>query len=134
MREVRERLGDAVVIEAIPGPSAVATALSISGIPADAYLFLGFPPHKKGRKTFFDTFMTSPHTIVFYESPHRIIKALESIVERIDASRRVAVCREITKLHEEVVTGTASEVLIRFKNRPDTVRGEFVVVVAPADA
>jgi 16S rRNA (cytidine1402-2'-O)-methyltransferase len=133
VREVREHFGDAVVIEAIPGPSAVATALSLSGIPGDAYLFMGFPPHKKGRKTFFDTLASSSYTVVFYESPHRIMKALEALAERIDASRTIAVCREMTKLHEEVVTGTAEEVLSRFRERPDTVRGEFVVIVAPQD-
>lgn len=134
VREVRERFGDVVIIDAVPGPSAVATALSISGIPADAYLFVGFPPHKKGRKTFFDTLTASPYTTVFYESPHRIIKALESLVERLEVTRTVSVCREITKLHEEVVTGSAPEVLARYTKRPDTVRGEFVVIVAPLEA
>jgi len=129
VRSVRERFGDTVRIEAIPGPSAVATALSLAGFPADAFLFLGFPPHKKGRKTFFETVAASTHTTVFYESPHRILKALESLVEVLPEGRHVAVCRELTKMFEEAVVGTPREVLTRFTDRPDTVRGEFVVVV-----
>jgi 16S rRNA (cytidine1402-2'-O)-methyltransferase len=126
--EVRARFGDSVTIEAIPGPSAVAAALSIAGMSGDAYTFLGFPPHKKGRKTFFDELATSPYTVVFYESPHRILKALEALTERLEG-RTIAVCREITKLHEEVVTGIPADILAHFNNHPDTVRGEFVIVV-----
>jgi 16S rRNA (cytidine1402-2'-O)-methyltransferase len=126
---VRERFGDMVRIEAIPGPNAVATALSLAGFPADAFLFLGFPPHKKGRKTFFETVAESTHTTVFYESPHRILKALESLAEALPEGRQIAVCRELTKMYEEAVVGTPHEVLARFTERPDTVRGEFVVVV-----
>jgi 16S rRNA (cytidine1402-2'-O)-methyltransferase len=129
VHEVRERFGDTVTIDAIPGPSAVSTALSLAGFPADTYLFLGFPPHKKGRKTFFETVAESTYTTVFYESPHRIMKALESLTEVLPENRRIAICRELTKMHEEVVVGTAKEVHTHFIQRPDTVRGEFVVVV-----
>jgi len=129
VHEVRERFADAVRIETVPGASAVAAALSIAGVSADAFHFLGFPPHKKGRKTFFDTLCEQNGTVVFYESPHRIIKALESLNERLQGTERVVVTRELTKMHEEVVDGTPSEVLEHFNTHPDTVRGEFVVIV-----
>lgn len=134
VREVRAQFHEDVVIDALPGPSAVAAALSISGIPADRYTFFGFPPHKKGRKTFFETVAACPHTAVFYESPHRIMKTLEALVDLIPEGRTVAVCREMTKMHEEVITGAARDVLARFTDRPDTVRGEFVVVIGGGDA
>jgi 16S rRNA (cytidine1402-2'-O)-methyltransferase len=130
VQEVRERFGGTVTIDAIPGPSAVATALSLAGFPADTYLFLGFPPHKKGRKTFFETVAESVYTTVLYESPHRIMKALESLTEVLPEKRRIAVCRELTKMHEEVVVGTAAEVHTHFVQKPDTVRGEFVIVIS----
>jgi 16S rRNA (cytidine1402-2'-O)-methyltransferase len=132
VREVRARFGDEVRIDALPGPSAVVAALSISGATGDMYTFFGFPPHKKGRKTFFDTLAACPHTAVLYESPHRIVKALEALTERMP-DRPIAVCREITKLYEEVRTGTPADVLAWFTARPDTVRGEFVVVVYGPD-
>ena len=126
---IRKQYGESVVIETIPGPSAVTAALALSGFSSDSFLFLGFPPHKKGRKTFFEAIATSPYTTVFYESPHRIMKALESLAEVLTPERRVAVCRELSKLYEESVIGTAPQVLARFTERPDTVRGEFVVVI-----
>lgn len=126
---VRTRYGDAVRIDAVPGPSAVAAALSISGIPADRYVFLGFPPHKKGRKTFFDELALSRDTTVFFESPHRILKALEALAERLQNTQRVAVSRELTKVHEETIIGSAHDVFARFSAMRDKVRGEFVVVV-----
>lgn len=126
---VRAEFKDDVRIETIPGPSAVTAALALSGFSSDSFLFLGFPPHKKGRKTFFENVAQSTYTTVFYESPHRIMKALESLAEVIHDGRRVAVCRELTKLYEETVIGSASDVVEHFQNHPDTVRGEFVVVV-----
>lgn len=133
VREVRAQLLGEVVIDAVPGPSAVAAALSISGISGDQYTFFGFPPHKKGRKTFFENVVACPHTAVFYESPHRIMKTLEALADLVPRERTVAVCREMTKVHEEVVAGAAHEVLARFTGRPDTVRGEFVVIVEGRD-
>lgn len=130
VRMVVERCGAEVRVEVIPGPSAVIAALSISGVPADAFTFLGFPPHKKGRATFFDVIAREERTVVFYESPHRILKALDELRTRLDGSRRVTLARELTKVHEEVVRGTATEVCAHFREHPDTVRGEFVVVVS----
>lgn len=127
--KVREKFSDEVVIEAIPGPSALAAALSIAGVSVESFIFLGFPPHKKGRKTFFDALATLGHTVVFYESPHRILKALETLALPLHEGRRVVLCRELTKLHEEVVRGTAEELTRYFAAHSDHVRGEFVVIV-----
>lgn len=118
-----------VEIISIPGPSAVASALSIAGLPASDFLFLGFLPHKKGRMTLFTEIAKSERTVVFYESPHRILKSLEVLSETLDDSRKVVVCREMTKVFEQVVRGRGSEVFDYFKTNSDKVRGEFVVVV-----
>jgi 16S rRNA (cytidine1402-2'-O)-methyltransferase len=124
---VRMRLPD-VVIVAVPGVSAVTTALSVSGMSADTFTFLGFPPHKKGRKTFFERLAIQTGLMVFYESPHRILKALESLV-LVAPEATVCVCRELTKLHEEVVQGIPEEILAHYTEHSDRVRGEFVVIV-----
>jgi 16S rRNA (cytidine1402-2'-O)-methyltransferase len=131
VREVRERFGDTVSIEAIPGASAVAGALSVAGVDADSFTFLGFPPHKKGRETFFTVVPSYTHTVIFYESPHRILKALHSLVKVLPEDSTVTVVRELTKIHEEVVQGSATHVHTHYINHPDTVRGEFVVMVSP---
>ncbi len=130
VREVRERFGSTVPIEAIPGASAVAAALSVAGVEGDAFTFLGFPPHKKGRETFFNMIPIFTHTVVFYESPHRILKALTALEKVLSEANTVTIVREITKIHEEVVQGTSSEVRAHFIAHPDTVRGEFVVLVS----
>jgi len=117
-------------IEAIPGASALTAALSIAGLDASTFLFLGFLPHKKGRQTLFKEIANEKRTVVFYESPHRIEKALATLAE-LSSERQVAVCRELTKLYESVVRGTATEVHEHFKQHQGEVRGEFVVVVAP---
>lgn len=127
----RERLGDSLRVETIPGPSALTAALSISGLSIDSFIFLGFLPHKKGRKTLFKEIADETRTVVFYESPHRIEKALSSLKEVVSPTRKIAVFRELTKIHEEMVSGTVSEVLTHFATHKDRVRGEFVVIVAP---
>ncbi len=126
--KIREQV-ESVEIIAIPGPSAVASALSVAGLPASNFLFLGFLPHKKGRMTLFNEIEESKRTIVFYESPHRILKTLEVLAESIDETRKVVVCREMTKVFEQVISGNSSEILAYFNANSDKVRGEFVVVV-----
>jgi 16S rRNA (cytidine1402-2'-O)-methyltransferase len=122
-----------VKIVTIPGASALTAALSISGIPSPQFTFYGFLPHKKGRETIFKEISnTRGRTSVFYESPHRIMKTLESLVEHLGDDRKVAIARELTKVFEEVVEGSAAEVFQYFKNNPDKVRGEFGVIVSPA--
>jgi 16S rRNA (cytidine1402-2'-O)-methyltransferase len=127
---VRERLQDSVRIEGIPGPSALATALSVAGVSAAEFLFLGFLPHKKGRQTLFKQIAAEKRVVVFYESPHRIERALMSLGETLPKGRHIVICRELTKIHEEVVSGTAEEVRAQLASHGG-VRGEFVVIVAP---
>lgn len=128
--EVRSKLGEAVDIVSVPGPSALTAALSIAGIPTNEFVFLGFLPHKKGRQTLFKEIATSERTVVFYESPHRILKALESLQEYLPKTHHVTVFRELTKIHESVVSGTPEEVAAYFTSHPQHVRGEFVVAVS----
>ena len=131
LMQVREKFGDAVSIVPIPGPSALITALSAAGISVAEFTFLGFLPHKKGRETLFKEIAASSRVMAFYESPHRIEKALESLEKFCGAERGVIVARELTKIHEEFVRGTAPEVRAHFTKNSDRVRGEFVVIVLP---
>lgn len=124
---VREQLPE-VKIEPIPGPSAVAAALSVSGLPADEFVFLGFIPHKKGRNKLFDEIAANERTVVFYESPHRIQKTMSQLVERCHPNRRIVVCRELTKMFETIYAGTIAEVSAKILSEEP--RGEYVVVVA----
>lgn len=116
-----------VQIVAIPGPSALAAALSISGFPTDKFLFLGFPPHKKGRKTYFEQMKGAEYTIAFFESNHRIIKTLSEMAEALDPTQKVCVCRELTKKFETAYRGTIEDIpTFRVLEK-----GEFVVLVHP---
>jgi len=130
VRNVRDTLKEDVIIEAIPGPTALTAALSIAGMPTHEFVFIGFLPHKKGRQTAFREIAESKRAVVFYESPHRIEKALASLADVLPAEKKVSVLREITKMHESVVEGTAVEVAEHFSTHPGEVRGEFVVIVA----
>ena len=111
----------------IPGPCALISALSISGFPTDQFIFLGFPPHKKGRQKFFDRLCTIDSTVVFYESKHRIEKTLLSLGERMP-ERHMMLCRELTKHYEHVYRGTVLQVTELLKT--DSIKGEFVVVLS----
>jgi len=179
VRYIREEMkaelaSGSMKIEAIPGASALTAAISISGVPCADFTFLGFLPHKKGRETLFREIALSERTMIFYESPHRIIKSLESLIEHCGGEavvtesalvenkingnaivsveekvnraaavpahrnmkkdvlpeKQVTVCRELTKVFEEVVSGSPSEVKKYFDINPDKVRGEFVVLVS----
>jgi 16S rRNA (cytidine1402-2'-O)-methyltransferase len=125
---VRNELPDVQVI-ALPGASALTTALSASGISSATFTFYGFLPHKKGRETLFKTIAESDHASVFYESVHRIEKTLESLATILDDTRNIAIARELTKLHEEVMRGSAQEIKAYFSEHKDHIRGEFVVIV-----
>jgi 16S rRNA (cytidine1402-2'-O)-methyltransferase len=109
----------------IPGASAVTTALSVSGFPANTFTFFGFPPHKKGRKTFFAQMENIASTVVFYESKHRIEKTLDELPQ----DRAMMVGRELTKMHETLYRGTAPE--IKEQILSTSLKGEFVMVLAP---
>ncbi len=126
--QVREKFGNDVQVIPIPGPSAVISALSASGLPSSEFLFLGFLPHKKGRETLFKEIAVSERTIAFYESPHRILKALESL-QKFAPGKKIVIARELTKIYEEFISGTPSEILAHFESHKDTIRGEFVVMV-----
>lgn len=117
-----------IKIEALPGPSALTAAVSISGINMDEFTFVGFLPHKKGRQTMLKKITASDIPVVLYESPHRILKLLKEL-ETLRVSR-VVIARELTKIHEEIISGAPAEVLAHFAKHPDAVRGEFVVIVA----
>ena len=124
---VREKLPDAI-IDAIPGPSALTAALSIAGIDASHFTFLGFLPHKKGRQTALKQIAKSEIPVALYESPHRILKLLKEL-DAVAPKSRLTVARELTKVHEEVVAGTPKEVAESLEKRK-AVRGEFVVIIS----
>ncbi len=124
---VRECIKKNIEVECLPGATAFVPALVNSGLPNDKFFFEGFLPHKKGRQTRLKFLATLPYTIVFYESPHRLVKTLTQFIEFFGAEREVSVSRELTKLHEETVRGTLTEVLEYFNSK--TVKGEIVIVL-----
>lgn len=130
VREVLDEEDLDTQVITIPGPSAVTAALSVSGLPSSEFLFLGFLPHKKGRQTLFSEIAESKRTTVFYESPHRIVKALESLEEVLEADRTIVIARELTKMYEETLRGSASEIKEILQNTPEKQKGEFVVIVS----
>ncbi len=124
---VREALKAGLHIDCLPGATALIPALVKSGFPTDRFVFEGFLPHKKGRQTLLKKLSEEDRTIVLYESPHRLIKTLEQLIEFFGPDRMVSVSRELTKLHEETRTGTVKEVLEHFKKKD--VKGEIVIVI-----
>ncbi len=125
IQEIIKELPETKVV-AIPGANAAVSALSISGFPTDKFTFLGFPPHKKGRQTFFKNIEAIAHTVVLYESKHRITKALQQLAP---LARPLVVCRELTKQFESTYRGMAEEILMELTG--NHLLGEFVVVVGP---
>jgi 16S rRNA (cytidine1402-2'-O)-methyltransferase len=124
---VRECIKNNIAIETLPGPTAFVPALVNSGLPCDTFVFIGFLPQKKGRQTKLNDLKDEERTMVFYESPFRLIKALEEFKAVFGGSRRVSVSRELSKLHEETFRGTVDEVLHHFNSKP--VKGEIVIVL-----
>lgn len=123
----REAIRAGIEVITLPGATAMVPALVSSGLPCDRFCFEGFLPQKKGRQSRLKALATEPRTMVFYESPHRVVKALAQMIEVFGAERPVSVCREISKIHEESVRGSLAEALEHFQtNEP---RGEFVIVV-----
>ena len=125
---VRECLKNNIVIETLPGATAFVPALINSGLPCDKFVFEGFLPHKKGRQTRLKFLQSETRTLVFYESPHRLLKTLNQFCEYFGENRQATVSRELTKIHEETITGTIQEVKTHFEKQPP--RGEFVIVMA----
>nr|WP_223111335.1 16S rRNA (cytidine(1402)-2'-O)-methyltransferase [Aeromicrobium senzhongii] len=132
-RIVAAAVAEDLPVTAIPGPSAVLTALAVSGLPVDRFCFEGFPPRKAGeRARVLGTLATDPRTMVFFESPHRTAATLAAMAEAFGPDRRAAVCRELTKTYEEVVRGPLSD-LAQWAGDGDRVRGEITIVVSGAE-
>ena len=127
----REAARAGVEVSCLPGATAFVPALVASGLPCDKFCFEGFLPQKKGRQTRLQQLAEEPRTMVFYESPHRVVKALTQFIEIFGAERPVAVCREISKVHEDIVRGTLAEALAHFNEHEP--RGEFVIIVGGKD-
>ncbi|MGN7887232.1 16S rRNA (cytidine(1402)-2'-O)-methyltransferase [Dyadobacter sp. 22481] len=125
---VRACIREGVPVECLPGPTAFVPALVNSGLPNDRFTFEGFLPHKKGRQTRLQNLANEERTMVFYESPHRLVKALHQFAEHFGADRQVCVSRELSKMFEENVRGTVTEAIAHFGEK--TVKGEIVIVVA----
>jgi len=125
---VREAVAAGQDVQCLPGATAFVPALVSSGLPCDRFCFEGFLPQKKGRATRLETLKNETRTMVFYESPYRVIKTLKQFAECFGENRKASVCREISKIHEEKVRGTLAEIIAHFEqNEP---RGEFVLIVA----
>ena len=129
---VRKCVEEGIDIVTLPGATALIPALVQSGFPCDRFCFEGFLPQKKGRMKRLQELATESRTVIFYESPYRVVKCLEQISETFGAERRVAVVREITKKFEETVRGPVTEVIAHFKEHEP--KGEFVIVVEGYDA
>lgn len=127
---VRECVKYDLKIEALPGPTAFVPALIQSGFTSDTFIFDGFLPHKKGKQTKILSLLDESRTVIFYESPHRILKTLIMMKEHLGSDRKVSISRELTKFYEENVVGTLDEVIEHFSN--GTIKGEIVLVVEGA--
>ncbi|HAK80365.1 16S rRNA (cytidine1402-2'-O)-methyltransferase [Runella defluvii] len=125
---VRECLKNGIEIECLPGPTAFVPALVNSGLPSDRFTFEGFLPHKKGRQTRLTELKEEERTMIFYESPHRLLKSLEQFAEYFGGDRQASVSRELTKMFEETVRGTLTEIIAYFTEK--TIKGEIVIVVS----
>lgn len=124
---VRACLNEGIVIECLPGPTAFVPALIKSGFPTDRFVFEGFLPHKKGKQTALKNLSEEERTIILYESPHRLEKTLNQMAEFFGNERMVSVSRELTKIHEETITGPLEKIIAYFQN--NKVRGEIVLVI-----
>ncbi|MCG8390342.1 MAG: 16S rRNA (cytidine(1402)-2'-O)-methyltransferase [Cytophagales bacterium] len=124
---VRECLQAGIKVECLPGATAFVPALVKSGLPSDRFVFEGFLPHKKGRQTRLEKIGRQERTTILYESPHRLVKCLEQLMEHCGEDRKASVSRELTKIHEETVSGTLKELKEYFTK--GNVKGEIVIVV-----
>ena len=125
---VRECIKNGIEIECLPGPTALIPALVNSGLPTDRFTFEGFLPHKKGRQTRLQSLQNEERTMVFYESPHRLLKTLQQFAEYFGADRPASVSRELTKIYEETKRGSVQEIIDYYNEK--TIKGEIVICVA----
>jgi 16S rRNA (cytidine1402-2'-O)-methyltransferase len=128
-RLVRSCIVPEIEVQCLPGATAFVPALVVSGLPTHRFYFEGFLPHKKGKKTRLDYLASLPDTFIIYESPHRVIKCLKELAEACGAERQACVCRELSKLHEEVARGTLGD-LGTWAEAKTSIKGEIVIVVA----
>lgn len=124
---VRECIQAGIDVETLPGATAFVPALVNSGLPCDTFIFIGFLPQKKGRQTKFKSLQEETHTMIFYESPFRLVKTLEELGEYLGKERKASVSRELTKMYEENKRGTLAELAVHFSAK--TVKGEIVIIV-----
>ena len=129
---VRECVRNGIEVQTLPGATAFVPALVSSGLPDERFCFEGFLPQKKGRATRLEALRQESRTMIFYESPYRLVKTLTQFVEYFGAERQVSVCREISKVHEESVRGTLAEEILHFTETEP--KGEIVIVLAGIDA
>ena len=129
---VRAAIARGVEVQCLPGATAFVPALVASGLPCDRFCFEGFLPQKKGRNSKLESLVNETRTLIFYESPHRVVRTLAPFIDVFGAERRCSACREISKVHEQSVRGTLAEVLAHFEREEP--RGEFVLVVEGAPA
>jgi len=125
---VEQALVEQIAVMPIPGASALAALTSVSGIDMTRFTFMGFPPHKKGRETFFKEVIVLNYPVMYYDSPHRVIKNLE-LLQKLGTEKRIILGRELTKMFEETVRGTVEEVLRYFAENQNKIKGEFVIIV-----
>lgn len=128
VNKIKEKFAEKVEVIPVPGATALIAALSASGLPTHEFTFLGFLPHKKGRETLFKEIAQSERMMVFYESPHRILKTLESLL-KFCPQKKVCLARELTKIYEEFKSGSAEELLQYLIKNPVKQKGEFTVLV-----
>lgn len=117
-----------IAVVPIPGVSALTALVSVAGIDMREFIFLGFPPHKKGRQTFFRGVGESKMPVMYYESPHRVLKNLE-LLQELSTDKKIILGRELTKMFEEIVRGSIEEVQEYFREHPEKVKGEFTIIV-----
>ena len=125
---VRECINHNIPVECLPGPTALIPALTVSGLPSDRFCFEGFLPHKKGRKKRLEELKAETRTMIFYESPFRLLKTLMQFAEVFGTERRCSVSRELSKIHEENIRGTLGELILHYTNK--NVKGEIVIIMA----
>ncbi|MFA4818068.1 MAG: 16S rRNA (cytidine(1402)-2'-O)-methyltransferase [Parcubacteria group bacterium] len=125
---VEEVIANNICVISIPGASALTALASVAGIDMQKFVFLGFPPHKKGRETFFKEVIAEKYPVIYYESPHRVIKNLE-LLKSLGGEKNIILGRELTKMFEEIVRGNVDEVLKYFQENPGKVKGEFTIIV-----
>lgn len=129
---VREAVRAGIEVQCLPGATAFVPALVASGLPCDRFAFEGFLPPKKGRQTKLESLREEQRTMIFYESPYRLVKTLQQLAEVLGADRQASVCREISKIHEESVRGSLEEIVNHFTTTEP--RGEIVIIVEGFDA